>query len=210
VKREDYVNLITEIEGEVLAAKRFAIALESESDAADVLNVCRITVENREADLLAAKRLLKRQDLLEKGFSVPTRVQKALPQSVGERLKAFLETQTEPFTVKEAAAEIKNRFSEDVTESAVAQALRRMLGNGVFLRQDGKGPIPAFFQRTNGAEKEAILTILNDEDGLGKTMSEIGAATHIIPPKVISVLHANQDLFVVGTDNLWRKKGRKT
>jgi DNA invertase Pin-like site-specific DNA recombinase len=52
----------------------------------------------------------------------------------------------------------------------------------------------------------AILNILNGVDGLGMSQAQIAEKTGISGSSVYRVLTKYTDKFVIGADNLWRKK----
>jgi hypothetical protein len=208
MNRSEILGMIAALESELGAVNRLAGQLEKDSASAEALNACCALVAESKENVMAGQRILKWHDKRTGQESTPGGSELALPQTVGDRLRDFLASNGEPFTVEQARAWIQARFSEDVTASAVAQALRRMVlvGNEVKQVKEGKGPLPAYFRRISITDNDVILAVLNNhQTGLGKTENQIAEETGIAVPIVCRILQENQDSFVRGADNLWRK-----
>lgn len=66
----------------------------------------------------------------------------------------------------------------------------------------GKG-----FRLRKGEGIGAILKVVSGPDGLGLSQVQIAEKTGISASTVYRLLTKNPDRFVLGQDNLWRKKG---
>ena len=77
-------------------------------------------------------------------------------------------------------------------QAKLDQAGRNSSGKGARLRK-GEGIV-------------AILKVLNGPDGLGMSQAQIAEKTGIPGSTVFRILKKNEDKFVAGPDNLWRKK----
>lgn len=144
VLREDLKNLEADIQREVAGVRLFENHPIAQADS-QMVEAARKVVAELQADILAIRRILARLDR-----GAPITSQDNLPKTVGELLHEYLAQQSEPFTVKMATDAIRAAGAKHVTESAVAQALRRDTEKSVKLLKKGVGPNPAFFQRFSG------------------------------------------------------------
>ena len=70
----------------------------------------------------------------------------------------------------------------------------------------GRGKWKAAPQRVLNFEN-IIQDVLSGPNGLGKSERQIVEETHLTPPQVSQILHQRREMFIQGSDNLWRKKG---
>ena len=206
MNRNDILAIRAAIEPELEAAKRLEAQLAKNSSSTEVRAEVRALVAEAEHDLLAADRIIKWHDRRASEKAPPDDPAVGLPKSVGERLKDFLARHYGPFTVEEARADIKGRFNEDITASAVAQALRRMVGKEVKEVKKGTGPHPSYFQSADGVNVILIRMHLNDTNGAGLSEEQIGAVTGLTTEGVCRLLREHPDAFIQLADNRWRKR----
>ena len=196
--REDLQRLLADSNAEMEMVKSMAEDPTIKANP-ETAKIFKGVIANAEADrlaILARTRVDRRKKNLER---------RDIPQTVTALVRDYVLNSAAPFTVKMAMDSIRPKTASRVSESAVSQALRRMTGEEVEVAQQGIGPAPTYY-RKKSAEAQVVRMVLEDENGHGSSVDEIGEKTGYAVQVVRRILIEHPEMFAEGTDHRWRKK----